>query len=275
MGAKRIVTTEAYFTTDELARRCVEFLDGKTPLTRFRRIFEPSAGAGAFVRALAGRQVDAIDVKPRDSTVALGDFFQFPFSPEPDLLIVGNPPYGQRGTLAMRFLTRSMQFGSVVAFILPRSFKKHTFLNRVDRNFHLLGSFDCEDFELPDGTPVTVRSVFQVWERQPVLRPLVELPSEHDDFEMKHFHLSRTSPERLQEARERYEFAIPQVGSNFRPRAIGELRTGSHWFIRPKAPGVRQRFEKLDFGFLDGLNTAHKSLSRKDIVTAYARNNPE
>jgi hypothetical protein len=36
-------------------------------------------------------------------------------------------------------------------------------------------------------------------------------------------------------------------------------------------PGVRERFERLDFGFLDGMNTAHTSLSKKDIIAAYEK----
>ena len=86
---------------------------------------------------------------------------------------------------------------------------------------------------------------------------------------MKHFHLSRTSREAFERAAREYDFAIAQVGANFTPKRISELTAGSYWFIKAKSPSVPQVFERLDFDFLDGLNTAHKSLSKKDIIAAY------
>ena len=269
-GGKRTVGTEAYFTTDELAKRCVEFVNAILPLDQFSYILEPSAGAGAFVRALPSGKVVAIDLEPRAEGIECCDFFRFepPFF-QPNVLVIGNPPFGQRGSLAIRFLDRAMEFASVVAFILPRSFRKHTFLNRIDPQFHLLGEFDCADFVLPTGEPVAVNCVFQVWQKQATLRALVELPTEHEDFEMKHFHLSRTSREEFERAEREYDFAIAQVGANFAPKKIQGLTAGSYWFIKAKGEAVPRVFERLDFDFLDGLNPAHKSLSKKDIIAAY------
>lgn len=269
-GGKRTVGTEAYFTTDELAKRCVDFVNAILPLDQFSYILEPSAGAGAFVRALPPGRVVAIDIEPRAEGIDRCDFFRFepPFF-EPNVLVIGNPPFGQRGSLAIRFFDRAVEFASTVAFILPRSFRKHTFLNRIDRQFHLLGDFDCSEFVLPTGEPVAVNCVFQVWQKQMTLRPLVELPAEHEDFEMKHFHLSRTSHEELERAAREYDFAIAQVGANFAPKKIHGLTAGSYWFIKAKTETVPRVFERLNFDFLDGLNTAHKSLSKKDIIAAY------
>jgi len=59
------------------------------------------------------------------------------------------------------------------------------------------------------------------------------------------------------------------VGANFAPKKIHGLTAGSYWFIKAKTQTVPQIFERLDFDFLDGLNTAHKSLSKKDIIAAY------
>ena len=269
-GGKRTVGTEAYFTSDSLANRCVDLLRTFEQLERFSYILEPSAGAGAFLRALPGLLIHAIDIEPRAAGIERRDFFRFkPPLFKPNLLVIGNPPFGHRGALAMRFMDQSMEFASTVAFILPRSFKKYTFLNRVNRAFHLAAQIDCSDFVTPDGTPLEVRCVFQVWQRRLGLRPLVELPSKHPHFEMRHFHLSRTSPESFASALMNYDFAIAQAGANFIPKDIRGLTAGSHWFIKALAPGVLDVFKRLDFSFLDGLNTAHKSLSKRDIISAY------
>jgi len=88
---------------------------------------------------------------------------------------------------------------------------------------------------------------------------------------MRHCHLSRVSADELARLRNTYAFTIPQVGADFAPRDPGQVTKGSHWFIRPKAPGVRDRFERLDFGFLEGMNTAHMSLAKRDIIRAYGQ----
>jgi hypothetical protein len=223
------------------------------------------------VRALPpGVRVVAIDIEPMDISVQKQDFFRYePPCFERDILVVGNPPFGQRGALAIRFLNRAMEYASMVAFILPRSFRKHTFLNRVDQQFHLVDQFDCSDFVLPGGEAVEVKCVFQIWQRAAVSRPRIELPATHVDFEMKHFHLSRTTTEEREHAARNFDFAIAQVGSNFRPRCPADVDSGSYWFIKAKRPEVEAVFRRLDFSFLDGQNTAHKSLSKRDIIKAY------
>jgi hypothetical protein len=86
---------------------------------------------------------------------------------------------------------------------------------------------------------------------------------------MRHAHLSRVTPAQLAELRQRYEFAIPQVGFDFAPRNPHKLTKGSYWFIKPNVDGVFEVFANLDFSFLDGMNVAHKSLARADIIRAY------
>lgn len=267
---KRTVETEQFYTDRGLAKRCLDLLASKLDLDSFEILLEPSAGDGAFLELLPAEKRIGIDVDPRAEGIQRADFFEW----EPPLfhrsiVTIGNPPFGQRGALAVAFMERACQFSDVVAFVLPRSFKKYTFMNRVHPNFHVDASMDCDEFRTPDGEPLSIRSVFQIWVRRSVVRPKVDLPSTHPHFEMKHSHLSRTSEDLLARLRADFPFTIPQVGADFRPRDSETVDVGSHWFIRPLVAGVRARFERLDFSFLDGLNTAHKSLSKRDIVAAY------
>lgn len=266
---KRTVLTERYFTPPDLARRCVGLVAARFGLETFDLVVEPSAGEGAFFDLLPPSTRLGIDVDPYPGLLR-GDFLAWrPDGGRGRVLTVGNPPFGQRAALAVDFLDHACSFSDVVAFILPRSFNKYTFQDRVRRDFHLVDSFDCDEFVGPDGSPKRVRAVFQVWERRDHLREMVALPGSHPDFEMRHGHLSRLSEVELAGLRRDYEFTVPQVGMDFRPRPVDTVTRGSHWFIRPNVPGVRERFERLDFSFLDGMNTAHKSLSKRDIVAAY------
>lgn len=267
---KRRVETERYFTPADLARRCLALVTDRFGLGTFDLVVEPSAGEGAFFDLLPPATRLGIDVDPQHPGLLEADFLGWrPDAPSGRVLTVGNPPFGQRAALAVDFLDHACSFSDVVAFILPRSFNKYTFQDRVRRDFHLVDSFDCHEFVGPDGAPRQVRAVFQVWERRDHPRETVVLPGSHPDFDMRHGHLSRLSAVQLAGLRRDYEFTVPQVGADFRPRPVQTVTRGSHWFIRPNVPGVRERFERLDFSFLDGMNTAHKSLSKRDIVVAY------
>lgn len=270
--AKRLVDRERFLTQEPLARRCVCRVDELLGLDSFDLIVEPSAGDGSFLRLLPAQRRIGIDIAPGAPGIRRGDFLAWQPQAGPDarVLTIGNPPFGQRGALAVKFVNHACSFSSAVAFILPRSFNKYTFQDRVHPMFHLLASEACTDqFVGADGRLHTVNTVFQIWVRRQRPRVRSELPASHPDFEMRHAHLSRQTPEQLRALRRDHEFTIPQVGIDFSTRDVDSVTRGSHWFIKPLVPGVRRRFDLLDFGFLDGMNTAHKSLSKKDIVAAY------
>ncbi len=268
--AKRVVTTEKYFTPPEVALKCVSIVAEHFDLCSFDRIVEPCVGDRAFFDLMPRDRRVGIDLDPIGDDVDQGNFLTwFPPTGDARVLTMGNPPFGQRAALAIQFLSKACEFSDVVAFILPRSFNKYTFQNRVNRHFHLVDAIDLDaEFHVESGVKM-VRTTFQVWERKLELRSLIQAESTHPDFSMKHAHLSRVTPEELAELCSNFDFAIAQVGSNFIPKDPATLTRGSYWFVRENIPGVRFVFERLDFAFLDDMNTAHKSLGKPDIVAAY------
>lgn len=267
---KRNVDLEQFFTCRHLAAKCLSVVEKHFELASFTMTLEPSAGDGAFFSLLPKFNRVGIDLEPLGDGILKADFFKWePPLFEDNILTIGNPPFGQRGSLAVEFVNRACQFSRVVAFILPRTFRKDTFYNRVDPMFHLVEQFDCSDFRTPDGEKVAVKSVFQIWERRNKKREAITRDLEHDDFDLKHAHLSRISDDELLHLRVNFDFAIAQVGSNFTPKDVFEVTKGSYWYVKSLKPGVRGVFEKLNFDFLDGLNLSFKSLSKKDIIQAY------
>ncbi|MDQ1680098.1 MAG: hypothetical protein QOI42_957 [Frankiaceae bacterium] len=267
---KRAVDKEQFFTDRALAQRCVAFTADLLPLDSFAAIVEPSAGDGAFFDVLPPDRRVGLDIDPRADGIERADFLSWSPAVEGPVLTIGNPPFGARGALAIAFLRHACSFSDAVAFVLPRSFNKYTFQDRVPDRFHLAGSFDCEEeFTIAGAAPRSVRTVFQVWQRRETERTRPRRAATHPDFDMRHCHLSRVSAAELESLRAAYPFAIAQVGSDFRPRPAATVVRGSHWFIRPAHAEVERRFARLDFGFLAGMNTAHTSLSKRDIVAAY------
>ena len=83
-------------------------------------------------------------------------------------IVIGNPPFGLRGHLALQFINHSAEFADMVAFILPQLFEsdgKGVPSKRVDKRLRLAHSekLPAASFEKPDGSPVNISTVFQVW----------------------------------------------------------------------------------------------------------------
>ncbi|NBU32252.1 MAG: hypothetical protein EBS36_03670 [Actinobacteria bacterium] len=269
---KRQVEKEQYFTSNELAKKCISLVDSRFGLTHFDLIIEPSAGDGAFLNSLPTDRSIGIDIDPQNPQIIKGDFLEW--APETRMskqriLTIGNPPFGARAAVAVKFMNHAASFSDVIAFILPMSFNKYTFQDRISPMFHLVESFNCSDsFRTPSGQ-TKVNTVFQIWELKNEPREKTRRKNEHPHFQMKHAHLSRVSEIEMANLRENHEFAIAQVGSNFEPKDPWQLTQGSYWFISPKVPEVRQRFSRLDFSSLSGMNVAHMSLAKSDIIEAY------
>ena len=197
------------------------------------------------------------------------DFFRWSCPLSTKLLVVGNPPFGQRGALATRFIDHAMIFADTVAFILPRSFNKFTLQNRVNQSFHLVHSSNHSDVFDYDGEEAGVSVVFQVWQRSTRKRDLAKPSKTHTHFDMRHAHLSHLNAGQRMDLCDFAELALPQVGANFVPVDPRTVTQGSYWFIKLADDAFREAFDELDFSFLDGTNTAHMSLSKADIVQAY------
>jgi len=268
LDVKRTVKNEAYFTSPEVARQCIDIFSRSFPLDSFELIVEPSAGDGTFLSLLPEGKRIGLDIAPQSAGVVKADFLQWAPPSMGRIATIGNPPFGARASLAVKFIEHAATFSDVIAFILPMSFNKYTFTNRVPLNFHLVDSMNISDTFSLAGQAMPVNTVFQIWQKRDDLRTKEIGIRTHPDFEMRHAHMSRVTPQQLRELRG-YDFAIAQVGNNFAPRDPSTIVKGSYWFIRARAPKVKERFELLDFTFLDGMNLAHKSLSKADIIAAY------
>lgn len=134
MKRKRVVVRgdplQRYYTPDALAERLVALL----PVHGGSRVLEPSAGGGAFVRALGAMtpHVYALDLDPRAPVLQsrrvavadrrVGDFLApLPAGWPRFDLVVGNPPYGE----AEAHVRRAIEVvcpGGTVAFLLRLGF---------------------------------------------------------------------------------------------------------------------------------------------------------
>jgi len=104
-----------------------------------RTVIEPAGGTGAFVDAAKtlGAKVFSVDIEPMHESVKLGDFLQTEIKAV-DAVTISNPPFGRNNSLSIPFFNHAADFSEYIAFIVPRSWRKWSVLNRLDSRFHLV-----------------------------------------------------------------------------------------------------------------------------------------
>lgn len=176
-GKFRTNEKDQFYTSQSVAKACIESVLKELPYTCSALWIEPSAGSGAFLKELpAGIRSLGIDVDPKGAGILQGDFLAWDPPAQPLMKVYfGNPPFGRQGSLARKFLAHAGKSAQVMAFILPRSFTKPSMQTSIPRLFHLVHEKELEKNSfLVNDKPYDVPCVFQIWERRSRLRVLEE-----------------------------------------------------------------------------------------------------
>ena len=124
---------DQYYTQRSLTKRLVASLN----FDQFDIVLEPSAGDGAFFDYLPKSKRLGIDLEPASPDIRREDFFNFNAQEGKSYFVVGNPPFGKNSSLAKSFFNRAAGFADKIAFVLPRTFRKLSIINNLDKNFCL------------------------------------------------------------------------------------------------------------------------------------------
>ena len=250
----------------------VDLILNNINLKDFDLIVEPSAGAGAFSNAILKKGINclAYDIKPDAPGIIQTDFLNTIFNwVNKKTLVIGNPPYGRRGKLAIAFIKKCYFEGAdCIAFILPRSFKRDSLKNRIPLCYHLEEEWDLDNFELPNGQLCKINSVFQKWVKRSTNRKIILKPKNHVDFEMKHIHFTLDKPETIKYVLENYEFGIGKSTLKIKPSK--DFNKGSVWFIKPNIPGVLEIFKQCTFSKAKE-STRIPTLAKGEIIEEYIK----
>ncbi|MEL0200838.1 MAG: hypothetical protein VW959_05830 [Aquiluna sp.] len=183
LGNRRTTGTEQFYTPRELATSLVQAALPHIPKPWVSTFLEPAAGNGSFVEALqkAGAQrIIALDRYPAAEHIREANFLETELA-EQHLITVTNPPFGRNNALSIPFFNHAARFSDTICFLVPRSWRKWSVTNRLDRDFHL--SYDQDvyvSYEDAGGTPIRaqngLRTCFQIWQRQAQPREKIEVP---------------------------------------------------------------------------------------------------
>ncbi|WP_396189995.1 hypothetical protein [Flavobacterium sp.] len=162
---------DKFYTKPEIARKCCEIiLKHKLINAEKDLIIEPSAGAGSFIgpikNVLRAKHSIFYDIAPAHKKIKKQNFLTLIPYTKRRVHIVGNPPFGFRGSLAIKFIKKASTFCDTFSFILPRSFKKPSMKKSVPSNFCLICTHMLPKYSfIKDGLPYDVPCVFQIWKK--------------------------------------------------------------------------------------------------------------
>lgn len=246
---------DEYYTSDAVARNLVHITIRDLMPQNDLFFVEPSAGTGAFIKYLPEPFV-AFDINPKHKDIIKLDFLtnmSTEFIPEGWTIVsIGNPPFGFSCNKAIQFFNVCAEFSDYIAFIVPRTFKKMSVQNRLNRYFHLFKEYPVSKYAfLVDDMPHDVPCVFQIWQRKDTIRPIKVGSLEK--------YLKLVSPEEA-------DFAMRRVGGK-----AGQVLEGfdhspsSTYFFKEKVQGVKDCLKKADFSEIRNNTAGVRSISQLEI----------
>jgi hypothetical protein len=245
LGNRRVTGHERYYTPPALALELTRELAQLIPDFSERVVIEPAGGTGSFINAaleLGVSEIYSVDTEPLHPLVERGDFLSWrPALPERGLgaVALSNPPFGRNNALAIPFFNHAAGFSEYQAYILPRSWRKWSVQNRLDRSFHLIADRDLElNYVDADGSALSrqnrLRTCFQVWQRQPSPRPIIRVA----DLGF----VSRATPQTADLALTTFGYGCGRVHREFE-----RVKNTTRIYLRVHDPRVYEVIDGLDY----------------------------
>lgn len=289
MNNKMNKELDKYYTKEDTAKNCIQSI--KRVLRRAGYnipdlfFIEPSAGSGAFLKALKRSYSIGFDIEPTAPGILKADFLKDDLRIQKDKnnIIVGNPPFGKKSKLAIDFINKSFDYADVVCFILPIQFKKYNTQRNIREGAKLVyeRDLDINSFTLGD-KDYELRCCLQIWVSPEAEgfeefkdRRIKEAPeTSHEDFEMYQYNCTEQAKKFFDYE---WDFAVLRQGwGNFNKRytknEIEKLDHKKQWiFFKAKSKKAYRRLKKMDFEKIANLNTAVKGFGKADVVSSYKK----
>tara|TARA_Y100000389_G_scaffold204528_1_gene257725 strand:- start:711 stop:1784 length:1074 start_codon:yes stop_codon:yes gene_type:complete len=181
---------DQFYTPRETAKYCFhKFIEvmknnGDNPLEHI--FIEPSGGNGSFFNLLPQNKRFGFDIEPHCDGIMKQDFLTWKpnFQNNEKVVVIGNPPFGLRGQLALKFINHSSTFADYICFILPQLFEsdgKGVPRKRVV-GLNLIHSEKLDThFESPNQEIINVECIFQIWSKNHIneMYNIVPIPTEN------------------------------------------------------------------------------------------------
>jgi predicted RNA methylase len=257
-GNRRVTGKEQYYTPGNLASELVSVVARLVPDFASRTVLEPAGGTGAFVDAAValGAKVVSFDIEPLHASVERFDFLEAELRLS-NAVTISNPPFGRNNSLSIPFFNRAADHSEYIAFIVPRSWRKWSVINRLDPRFHLISDQDIVvDYVDASGKRLSEKKIlatcFQVYQRRDSLRPKVVVA----DMGL----VKKVSPDEADVALTIFGFSCGAVTTDFE-----RVKNTTRMYLKLLHPDALAALKSVDFD-LFSRNTAYtQALSLPEI----------
>ena len=264
---------DKFYTIPAISKKCLDRIETLYKWSEWELVIEPSAGNGSFLTIIPTDKKIGIDISPEHKDIIKQDFLTYmPPSDIKKILVVGNPPFGRVSSLAVKFFNHASKWSDVIAFIIPRTFRRVSIQNKLNTNFHLVFDEEIPMEPCSFSPPMMAKCCFQIWEKKQIKRNIIELSTIHNDWDFLPFGPKDTKQQ-----------PTPPLGADFAIRAYGgkcgEIIKNKLETLRPKSwhwiksninkDTLIERFNTLDYTM--SCNTARQnSIGRADLVKLYS-----
>lgn len=263
---------DQFYTNPEIAKMCLLDLQSIVNFDDFDVVLEPSAGTGSFFSILPTSKREGLDLEPKHEEVKKMNFFDFKPNENKKYCVIGNPPFGRISSTAIKFFNHASTFADVIAFIIPRTFKRISVQNRLNLYFHLEFSKDLPVKPCCFTPQMSAKCCFQIWIKKTEKRTKIELPLTHTDFTFLPY--GPIDDKGQPTCPDNADFVIKAYGGN-----CGEVRTTNLQELRPKSwhwiksnidiDVLISRLQQLDFGI--SMDTVRQdSIGRAELIQLYS-----
>jgi predicted RNA methylase len=261
-GNRRTTGKEQFYTPTDLALRLATLVSDKVGGFSDKTVIEPAGGTGSFLqaaKALKANKLISFDIEPKAEGVLLADFLLETKGLEKisNAITISNPPFGRNNSLSIPFFNKAAQHSQYIAFVVPRSWRKWSVLNRLNRSFHLIHDEDLSiDYVDELGEMVwqkaRLNTCFQIWERRAELRPVIKVKDQGL--------LSKVKPEEADVALTVFGYGCGKVRTSF-----DRVPNSTIMFLKLHDRRVLKALQSVDFSKFYK-NTAYtEALSLQEI----------
>lgn len=268
---------DKFYTIPSVALECINIVGSKYDWSSWDLVIEPSAGNGSFLLQIPSDNKIGLDIEPGHPDIQKCNFFNYMPIPsdikKDHILIIGNPPFGKVSSTAIKFFNHAAQWANVIAFIIPRTFRRISVQNKLNKYFHLIHDSEIPTHPCSFNPPMMVKCCFQIWKKRSESRTIIKLDTTHPDWDFLPFGSIDDKGQ-----------PTPPDGADFAIRAYGgkcgEIKDDIHELktLRPKSwhwikckinkDVLISRFNMMDYS--NSLNTARQnSMGKGELVALY------
>lgn len=230
---------------------------------------------------VARSRISACDIDPKNDGIKKQDYLKTKKRYSKKRVVIGNPPFGSRGKLALEFLNKALTEAPIVAMIFPNTFNRFLIHGSVNKSAKLIHSQPLrENAFIHDDREYRVKCVFQIWSSNYLtyarnLRITNRPPFRHPDFTTWIHNNTEETRKYFNKKKYNWDFAVVRQGyydyddKIFSPSKL--ISNRQYFFVKANSEDARKIIDKIDFKKLALSNTQVLGFSTTDFVAEYIK----